>query len=204
VEEPQDVQEREGGVAPEEGEEGRSEPQEPPEDTILSEPASVFDDLAELQHGQRKDDTKVIDLIPGRFRGKLAVRVKRIDPKKRKKKVRKAMKRGVTDEAEIQYAAELIAEATDAILYRPDGSDDLIEPQTLTAEFGDEPVRWDQRLGKMLKMDTLTGKESEAAIVRLVFRNPEALDAFFQELDLWLKEAIPDDDDEDEERENPL
>lgn len=165
----------------------------------LAEPESVFDELGELQAEARRDDTKVLELLPGRFKGRLAVRVKRIDPKKRRKKAKKIAKRGITDEAELQYAAEIVAEATDAILYRPKDDDALVEAQTLSESLGTEPVRFDQRLGKMLKMEgVLSGTESAATIVRLVFKNPEALDAFYAELDLWLREAAPDDDDEDE------
>lgn len=180
------------------GEEGEREVDET---SVVAEPASVFDELGEMQADARKDDTRVLDLIPGRFRGRLAVRVRRIDPKKRKKKVRKLAKRGVTDEAELQYAAEVIAEATDAILYRPKDGDKLVEAQTISAELGDAPVKWDQRLGKMLKMDdVLSGTESEAMMVRLVFKNQEALDAFYTELELWLREAAPVDEDDEEER----
>jgi hypothetical protein len=215
VEDPQSPQEAAGaasgaetpqeepGAAPEGAQgagDGTTAEPEATEEGYLAEPASVFDELGELQAEARRDDTKVLELLPGRFKGRLAVRVKRIDPKKRRKKAKKIAKRGITDEAELQYAAEIIAEATDAILYRPKDNDALVEAQTLSDALGTEPVRFDQRLGKMLKMEgVLSGTESGATIVRLVFKNPEALDAFYAELDLWLREAAPDDDDDEDE-----
>lgn len=186
---------------PQEAGDGASEVVEGvPEGSILAEPPSVFDELGAMQAEARKDDTKVFELIPGRFRGRLAVRCHRLDPKKRKKKVRKLAKRGVTDEVELQYAAEIIAEATDAILYRAKDSDELVEAQTLSETLGDTPIKWESRLGLMVPPlgAVLSGGESEATVVRLLFKNPEALDAFYQELDVWLREAAPSDDDEED------
>lgn len=167
---------------------------------ILADPMSVFEELGELQENARRDTTKTIELLPGRFRGRLAVRVKRIDPKDRRRKAKKIAKRGITTEAELQYAAEIVAEATDAILYRPKDSDELVEAQTISPDLGDTPIKWERRLGVMIPTlgKVLSGSESEASVVRLLFKNPEALDAFYGELDAWLREALPEDDEEDE------
>lgn len=203
MEEPQSPQDAASGA-------GGESPQEPPEEPqaagegaeggILADPMDVFEELGELQENARRDTTKTIELLPGRFRGRLAVRVKRIDPKDRRRKAKKIAKRGITTEAELQYAAEIVAEATDAILYRPKDSDVLVEAQTISPELGDTPIKWERRLGVMIPTlgAVLSGSESEASVVRLLFKNPEALDAFYGELDAWLREALPEDDEEDE------
>lgn len=179
-------------------------PQEPREadETVISEPSSVFETLGRQYAQSTEDRRETFPLLPGRFHGNLAVRVRPVDPSERKKKVRRLMKRGgITDEAEIQYAATLIAEATESILVRMQDGADYVEAHTISPELGDEPVRFDKRLGIVIPPlgQLLTGSESPATIVRLLFKNVDALDAFYVELDQWLKEATPADD-EDEER----
>jgi hypothetical protein len=169
---------------------------------LVDEPASVFEELGEEYEQSTEDRREVFPILPGRFKGKLAVRVRPVDSSKRKKKVRRMVKRGgITDEAEAQYAATLIAEACETILVRFKDGEDYQEPHRVSAELGDEPVRFDQRLGVIVPSlgKTLQGNEPPATIVRLLFKNLDALDAFYTELDLWLKEALPSEGDDDEE-----
>lgn len=184
-------------------------PQEPrePEESRISEPPSVFEDLGRQYVQSTEDRRETFPLLPGRFHGNLAVRVRPVDPAKRKKKVRKLMRRGgISDEREVQYAADLIAEATECIMVRL-GDDEDYTPAHLVPNsgLGDEPVRFDQRLGKVIPPlgELLTGGESPATIVRLLFKNVDALDGFYVELDQWLKEATPEDDDDEDSAERP-
>jgi hypothetical protein len=183
-------------------------PQEPREsdETVISEPPTVFEDLGRQYAQATEDRREIFPILPGRFHGNLAVRVRPVDPAKRKKKVRRMMKRGgITDESEVQYAATLIAEATESILVRIKDGEDYVDAHTVSAELGDEPVRFDQRLGKVIPSlgELLNGSESPATIVRLLFKNVDALEGFYLELDQWLKEATPDDEDDEESAERP-
>jgi len=189
------------------------EPPEEPQDAAspaeshLSEPPSIFETLGAAYAQKTEDRREVFPILPGRFGGNLAMRAKPVDPDARKKKVRRLGKRGITNASELQYAAEVIAEACDAILVRMGDSEDYIEAQTVPdSGLGLDPVRFDARLGQVVPPlgKILTGGESEATMVRLLFNNPEALDSFYIELDQWLREASPSsDDDEDEATERP-
>lgn len=172
------------------------------EGTALSEPPSVFEQLGSDYAAASEDRRETFALLPGRFHGNLSIRVRPVDPVKRKKKVRRISKTGITDEAEARYAAEIIAEACDCILVRlEDGEDPVPAHEVPGAGLGEDPVRFDQRLGKVIPSlgEILTGGESPAAIVRLLFKNLDALDGFYAELDAWLKEASPTEGDEDGE-----
>jgi hypothetical protein len=182
-------------------------PYEPPregvEETAVAEPPSVFDQLGRDYASATEDRRETFAILPGRFHGNLFMRAKPVDPIKRKKKVRRIAKTGISDEAEARFAAELIAESCECILVRlGDGEDPIPANEVPNSGLGDEPVRFDQRLGKVVPPlgEILTGNESPAAIVRLLFKNMDALDGFFVELDQWLKESSPTEGgDEDED-----
>lgn len=181
-------------------------PQEPrqEEETVVSEPPSIFEQLGEQYAEVSADRREVMQILPGRFNGNLAIRVRPVDPKKRKKRVRRIAKRGINDEIEANYAASIIAEATEAVLVRMADGEDYIEAQQVpNAGLGEDPVRFDQRLGKVVPKlgEVLTGSETDTGIVRLLFRNIEALESFYLDLDLWLKEAAPSEDDDEDETE---
>jgi hypothetical protein len=174
---------------------------EDPEDSAITEPPSVFEELGKAYDGATEDRRETFPILPGRFKGNLAMRARPVDSAKRKKKVRRMMKRGgITDEAEAQYAASLIADACDSILVRLNEGEDYKDAHTISEELGTDPVRFDQRLGKVIPPlgRILTGNEQPATIVRLLFKNMEALDGFYVELDQWLKEASPTESDEDD------
>jgi hypothetical protein len=186
------------------------EPREGEQETKIAEPPSVFEELGRNFAEVTEDRREIFPILPGRFHGNLSMRARPVDPTKRKKKVRRIAKTGITDEAEARYAAEIIAEACDTILVRlKDGEDPIPAHEIPNSGLGDEPVRFDQRLGKVVPSlgEILTGSESPAAIVRLLFKgNLDALDGFYVELDQWLKEASPteaDDEDGDESAERP-
>jgi hypothetical protein len=181
-------------------------PREDETETAVSEPPSVFEQLGKDYSAAREDRRETFAILPGRFHGNLAMRARPVDPTKRKKKVRRIAKTGITDEAEARYAAEIIADACECILVRlKDGEDPVPAHEVPNAGLGEDPVRFDQRLGKVVPSlgEILTGGESAAAIVRLLFKNLDALDAFYVELDQWLKEASPTEDDEEGEGERP-
>jgi len=172
------------------------------EETAVAEPPSVFEQLGKDYSTAREDRRETFPILPGRFHGNLLMRAKPVDPIKRKKKVRRIAKTGINDEVEARYAAEIIAEACDCILVRMgDGEDPMPAHLVPDSGLGDEPVRFDQRLGKVVPPlgEILTGSESPAAIVRLLFKgNLDALDAFYVEVDQWLKEASPTEGDEED------
>lgn len=184
------------------------EPQEPasPEESLISEPPSVFETLG-AQYAQKTEDRReVFPILPGRFGGNLAMRAKPIDPAKRKKAIRKLQKQGGTQEAELQHAASIIAQSCEAILVRMEDGGDYVEAQTVpNSGLGVEPVRFDARLGQVVPPlgEVLTGTESEGTIVRLLFKNPNALDLFAGEINLWLNESSPSDEDDEEAPERP-
>lgn len=194
-------------TSPDDSFEPLTEPREETrEETIVSEPPSVFEQLGRDYAQATGDRRETFAILPGRFHGNLAMRAKPVDPTKRKKKVRRIAKTGITDEAEARYAAEIIADACECILVRlADGEDPVPAHEVPNAGLGGEPVRFDQRLGKVVPSlgEILTGDESPAAIVRLLFKNLDALDAFYGELDQWLKEASPTEDDEEGEGQRP-
>lgn len=176
------------------------------EETVVSEPPSVFEQLGRDYAAKREDRREDFAILPGRFHGNLSMRAKPVDPTKRKKKVRRIAKTGITDESEARYASEIIAEACDCILVRlKDGEDPVPAHLVPNAGLGEEPVRFDHRLGKVVPSlgEILTGDESAASIVRLLFSNMDALDGFYVELDQWLKEASPTEDDEEGEGQRP-
>lgn len=175
------------------------------EETVVAEPPSVFEQLGKDYSAAREDRREDFPILPGRFHGNLVMRAKPVDPIKRKKKVRRIAKTGINDEVEARYAAEIIAEACDCILVRlGDGEDPVPAHLVPDSGLGDEPVRFDHRLGKVVPPlgEILTGSESPAAIVRLLFKgNLDALDAFYVELDQWLKEASPTEGGDEEDGE---
>jgi hypothetical protein len=177
-------------------------PREGEEETAVAEPPSVFEQLGRDYAGATEDRREVFPILPGRFHGNLLMRARPVDPTKRKKKVRRIAKTGITDEAEARYAAEIIADACDCILVRlGDGEDPVPAHEVPNAGLGEEPVRFDSRLGLVVPSlgEILTGDESPASRVRLLFKNMDALDAFYVELDQWLKESSPTEEAEDGE-----
>src|SRR4249919_697118 len=117
-------------------------PREGEGETAVSEPPSVFEQLGRDYAANREDRREVFPILPGRFHGNLAMRARPVDPTKRKKKVRRIAKTGITDEAEARYAAEIIADACDCILVRlNDGEDPVPAHEVPNAGLGDEPVR---------------------------------------------------------------
>ena len=175
-------------------------------ETVISEPLSVFEQLGRDYAAASEDRRETFAILPGRFRSSLFMRARPVDPQKRKKKVRRISKTGITDEAEARYAAEIIADACDCIMVRlKDGDDPIPAHEVPKAGLGEDPVRFDQRLGKVVPSlgEILQGSEPPAAIVRLLFKNTDALDGFYVELDQWLKEASPTEEDEEGQDQRP-
>lgn len=172
-----------------------------PGTTAVSEPPSVFEDLGRAYERSTADRREVFPILPGRFKGNLAMRAMPVDSAIRKKKVRRIAKSGITDETEARYAAEIIADACETILVRmADGEDYVPANEVPDSGLGAEPVRFDQRLGQVVPTlgKILNGSESPAAVVRLLFKNIDALDSFYVEIDQWLKEASPTEEGEEE------
>jgi hypothetical protein len=141
-------------------------------------------------------------IVPGRFNSALAARYKPIPWTEQRKRIRAMAKRGESEETELNYGAGIIAEACEEILVRAEDGGELIPLRDAAKEFAGEPVRYDGRLCRLLGIEG--GEELRApAICRLVFRNPQALNAHFAELEAWLREGTVDDEDEDGEGVRP-
>lgn len=159
-------------------------------------PPPVLDSLRTMHAARTEDRRKVLMIVPGRYRSMLAARCKPVAWNDQRRKVRKMQAQGDSEETELNYGAGVIADACEEILIRPEQGAPLQPMHEVVAEFkGQEPVRFDARLAQALGIDAQGLGPVE--ICRLVFDNPSALNAYFAELDAWLKEATEDDEDED-------
>lgn len=171
-------------------------PAEPQEPTSV-EPPSVFERLQEQYAQASAERRTTIPIVPGRFSGNLAARYKPVDWEQIRKRIRRAAKGGMTEEDELNYGAAVIAEACETILIRLEDGGPLVPMHKAYSKWRDgEPVCFDERLCEALGVEINPGYNA-AAICRLVFKNPAALNDHFADLDAWLKEAVPDDDEGD-------
>lgn len=160
-------------------------------------PPAVFDTLREQYNEVSADRRTTISIVPGRFSGNLAARYMPVDWKEIRKKAKRAARGGMTEEDELNYGASVIAAACETILIRMEDGAPMIPLNEAYEKFGSELVRYDARLAEAIGIpDVEAGKTPQTAVVRLLFKNPAALNDHFAELDAWLKEATPSEDDE--------
>lgn len=165
-------------------------------------PPSVLESLRQAYAEADSERRTVLMIVPGRFNSALAARYKPIPWTEQRKRIRAMAKRGESEETELNYGAGIIAEACEEILVRAEDGGELVPLHEAAAEFAEEPVRYDARLCRLLGIEG--GEELRGpAICRLVFRNPQALNAHFAELEAWLREGTVDDGDEDGEGVRP-
>lgn len=158
---------------------------------------SLQEEYAAATDGTRR---KTLPLLAGRFGDKLAVRYRPIDPEVQRERVLRFTKVPDSSENDLNYGAEVIAEACECVLLRDDAGK-LVPMHELGGAT--EPVRFDATLAAVLGIDKKMPIDglADSAIVRLVFRNPQALNQHFGVLEAWLQERAPGDDEEgDEER----
>jgi hypothetical protein len=174
------------------------EAQAPAPGSPADKPPSVLDRLKE-QHAEATEDRRTtIQIAPGRFDGNLAALYHPIPWTDTRKSARKAQRGGLNEEAELNYGAGQLAKACEQILVRVEDGGELIPLHEAVDEFKDGgPVRYDARLCKALGIEVTPGL-SPAAVVRLVFKHAHALNDHYTQFDLWLKESM-EGDEEDEE-----
>jgi len=154
--------------------------------------------------GERR---KTIEIAPGRYHD-LAAEFKPIDWDLRRKLIRSATRRGEAGhEADLKINSQLMADACVSMKFRPAPGEDYADLHTLIDEFKDgEPIRFDNRLAKVLGME-LIGGESDADIVRLVFGDPGVFEAHYMALNGWSLQALDvegaDEEEDDEGGERP-
>jgi hypothetical protein len=167
---------------------------EAPENGLVA--PSVLDALRKQYAEADGERRTTLMIVPGRFDARLAARYRPVPWDDQRRKIRQAAKQGDSAEAELNYGAELIAEACEEILIRTADGRPLLPMHTEVAQFkGGEPVRYDQRLCTALGID---GEDLDAkAIVRLVFKNPQALNQHYAELDAFQREAVTGDEEDD-------
>ena len=168
-------------------------------DPTGGETPSVLDDLRRAYQESGEERRTILPILPGRFGGNLAARIRPIPWTDQRKKARRIARQGATEESELDFAAATIAQATEEILVRNLDTGEL-EPMADTVdEWNGVPVRFDDRLARVLGIDN--PPRASRSICRLVFKNPAALNDFYVEVNNFLTESSPgDDEDEDEER----
>lgn len=143
----------------------------------------------------------IIPIAPGRYND-LAAKYRPINWDLRRRLQRKAQRTGDTGpEAEANFQAALVADACKAIVVRPQPGAEYEELHTLVKQFGDAPIRFDERLAAVLGME-LIGGESEGDICRLVFGDRGAFEVHMTQLTTWSTQVVSDDE-EDEGGDRP-
>jgi hypothetical protein len=166
-------------------------------------PDSVFEDLQADYARSAVDRTKTILVAPGRYKGRLAVRLRPTEEiwKDYRKRAERMESRGGGVQAMLDFAATTIVQCCETVLYRPTDESELLPMQECTAKWaGSQPVRFDDRLCEAMGIP-LVGGEKATQICRLVFKTDGALDEAFLVADAWLKEQIPSDVKDGEEAE---
>lgn len=159
-------------------------------------PDSAFEILARQYAEADGERVKTMLLLPGRWKGGLAVRFHPIPFDESRRQARRMVKGGETTESELNFVASIIAEACTEILMRPKPGEDLESMGELMGRG--EPVRFDATLCEALGIPVDASKLTSKAIVRLVFKNPEGMTAFYAELASWLREESAEDEDDAE------
>lgn len=165
-------------------------------------PPSVFEELREQFDAATQERRLTIPIAPGRFGGNLAVRYHPGPWSDYRRKAERHFRKGSNEAVERAFAASVMVECCDSILYRPsDGTDLLPMAEVNPAWRGQEPVRFDDRLAEAVFPPDKRPKPgtSPTTICRLLFGESGALDDHFLTLDAWLKEAIASDEDDEDE-----
>jgi hypothetical protein len=157
-------------------------------------PDSLLEELRSKREAISEERRHIIE-IPG-YGGRLAARYRAVSWREMRKGARKIREASAdVAEAEVNLAAAALVRCCDCIMVRKDDGGPLIPLNEAVASFGDEPVRYDERLATALDIETEAASKP-TAIVRMVFKNQYALISHSAELDQWLKESS-DEDDED-------
>ena len=144
---------------------------------------SALDVLRE-KHASITVDRRVELAIPG-YGDLLFARYRPVPYREIKAARKKASRRGDDPEAEVNFAARVLMDACETILYRDDPGDDLVPLHTRVESFGDEPVKFDPRLLKAVGVDDPPARPID--VVRLVFKNTYAVVSHFNEYEAWLR-----------------
>lgn len=178
-------------VQPESGSDVSARPSMPPE--------SVLGRLREQYATAGEERREVFPILPGRFNDSLAMEAHPVEWKGLRRRIRQMVKTGQlrSEEGELNFAGEFVASACEQILVRTEDGGEWKPLHKAAPSLGSTCIRFDERLCKALKID-LAGQDLRSAdIVRLLFRNPAALDTFYVQVDLWNKEALGGDEEDE-------
>jgi hypothetical protein len=137
-------------------------------EAVSQQSKSLFDELKDEHAGLSEKRTKVFDM-PGRER--LAVRYKAIGLKMIEKYQRRAAKDD-SELATIHCAADILAACCDEILvYDDEGNPQpLIDQEECPDRWGDDPIRYDERLVEALGIEGLEPGSKNRIVVESVFK----------------------------------
>lgn len=181
-------------VEPEQNGHHDEEPQE-----VKPKPPTILDRLRR-QYAEADDERRLtLPVLPGRFDGALQARYQPVDWDEVRKRARRYARRGGSGrETELNYAASVIAQACEMILIRPAEGAEHVPVHEYVPEFrGAGPVGFDPRLCSMLGI--IDPPPNAPSIVRLVFKNEGALIEHYQDVESFLTEQTPGDEEDDEE-----
>lgn len=170
-------------------------PQSRPENGQSGDPTAPPSILERLRAKRdEKAEDRRITLPIGRFGNMMLARYKPIPYRElrgvQQRAQRRARQGGEVGTEELTMTCNVLVRACEAILVRTDPDAEPVELQTLVEEFGDDPVRYDQRLAKALDFKT----ENAIEVVRFTFDNPIALQAHGVEYGNWVADAEADQD----------
>lgn len=197
------------GAPPTGRDQDRDDDPRPPEEATSAEdtapgspaapPPTNLARLRQQYEEAHEDRRETIPIAPGIYDGNLAARYHPIEWSATRKRLKRAARRGMSEETELNFAAGQLAKACDEILIRVEDGGDYVPLHQTVARWKDgPPVRYDTRLAEAIGIDIPAGA-SAAAICRLVFIDPHVLDAHFMQFDAWLRGVIAADDDSDDE-----
>lgn len=154
-----------------------------------SAPPSVLQELRR-KRDEISEDRRLVLEVPG-YGGTLLARYKPLPYRELRRAQKRNVKRNNADpEAEVQFGVTALVRACDSMLVRLEEDAEPVELHTTVEEFGDEPVRYDDRLAKALGFEA----SSAAQVVRLVFKNTYAISTHYGEYDTWLASNETDKD----------
>lgn len=169
-----------GGLVGEDGSDGSDEAVAPDSDapagSILSQLRAKRRSLAEVK-------TKTI-AIPG-YDGQLAAEYNRM-PYDELSPIMTKVTKAKSPQAELNLTTDVLVRSCASILVRPEDGGELVPLNEAVPQFGDEPVRYDQRLAEACEINV----ETRARLIcQAVFNNDLALVAHANELIEWMKDS---------------
>lgn len=167
-------------------------PEPPQETTGGTLPPSVLETLRKAAQSGGESRRKTLLILPGRFNSALAARYMPADWDAIRKEAKRRNRRG--DKDEFGFSAYQVAIACEEILIRPKPGAEFMG---LGESLGEGPVAYEPRLLEILGLlEPDDPRPGPGDVVRVLFRNKEALIAHLVELTAWQREEADEDEDE--------